>query len=273
MQSIASCRDWNLGDVPPGTKSVVVDLRQWRSVTPTPVAGLLSVMGKLAREGHEVRVITPRHAYPLRMLETVGFVDALRTFVEVTRTSEPAERVRRYHPIIRAMNFRTHDEVEDIANELVTEFGTSNRVSPPLNGEAHDALAEAANNAVEHANSPEGGFALAQLRERRPRSGRSWFIEIAVADAGRGIAASLKMDDDQEAILRALDEGVSGTNDPLRGLGLTWIAGLVQEPRRQLVIHSGSGLVTVSQSSRLASHTDSVFPGTLLTVSIPAGVS
>ncbi len=207
------------------------------------------------------------------MLETVGFVDALGTFAEVTRTSEPAERVRRYHPVIRAMNFNSLGEVEEIANELVAEFGSSNRVSAPLNGEAHDALAEAANNAVEHADSPEGGFALAQLRERRPTSGRSWFIEIAVADAGQGIAASLGMDNDLDAIMRALDEGVSGTGDPLRGLGLTWIADLVQKPRRELMIHSGGGLVVVTQSGRVATETASQFPGTLLTMSIPAGVS
>lgn len=272
MQSIASCRSWNLGDVPADGRPVVVDLSRWRYVTPTPVVGLIAVLGRLLREDRDIQVLEPRAAYPLRMLETVGFADACATFTEVTRSSEPAERVRRYHPIIRAMNFKTHDQVEEIANQLMIEFGASRQVSPPLNREAHDALAEAANNTVEHASCPEGGFALAQLRERRPASGRAWFIEIAIADAGRGIAASLDVDDDCEAIMQALDEGVSGTGDPHRGIGLAEIERLVQEPRRELVIHSGSGLVTVSESGRVASETDSVFPGTLLTVSIPAGV-
>ena len=251
----------------------MIDLQSWRYVSPTPVAGLIAVIGRLVREGHSIEVRAPRAAYPLRMLENVGFVDALRTFTDVNRTSEPAERVRRYHPIIRAMNFKTHDEVEVIGDALVTEFEESDRVSPPLSSEAYDALAEAANNAVEHAESPEGGFALAQLRERRPASGRSWFIEIAVADAGRGIAASLGMDDHLDAIMLALDEGVSGTGDPLRGLGLTWIADLVQNSRRELMIHSGEGLVSVTESDRVAFRTGSSFPGTLLTVSIPAGIS
>ena len=269
MQSIASCRDWNLGDVPAEGRPIVIDLSRWRYVTPTPVVGLLAVLGKLHRQGYEIEIVQPSAPYPLRMLETVGFVDALETFTDVTRTSEPVAAVRRYHPIIRAMNFKTHNEVEQIANELMSEFGTSSRVNPPLNHEAYNALAEAANNAVEHSESPEGGFALAQLRERRPVSGRSWFIEIAIADAGRGIAASLGMADDREAIMRALDEGVSGTDDPHRGIGLAEIERLVQEPRRQLVIHSGRGLVTVTaESGRVATDTNSVYPGTLLTVSI-----
>ena len=274
MQSIATCRTWNLGEVPPDGRAVVVDLTKWRYVSPTPVVGLIAVLGRLMRGGRDITVIEPRAGYPLRMLETVGFVDACETFTEVTRISEPAERVRRYHPIIRAMNFKTHNEVEEIANQLIVEFGTSKQVSPPLNREAHDALAEAANNAVEHADCPEGGFALAQLRERRPASGRSWFIEIAIADAGQGIAASLGMDSDQQAIMRALDEGVSGTGDPHRGVGLAEIERLVQEPRRELAIHSGHGLVTVTpEGGRVATETASVFPGTLLTVSIPAGLS
>lgn len=271
MQSIASCRRWNIGDVPQDGRPLVIDLSRWRYVSPTPLVGLLAVMGRLVREGHDIRVLAPRAAYAFRMLETVGFVDAIATFAEVQRTTAPAKRVRRYHPIIRARNFKTLNDVEEIANELIREFGGSELVSPPLNLAAHDALAEAANNAVEHADCPEGGFAVAQLRERRPASGRSWFIEIAVADGGRGIAASLGADDDQEAIMRALDERVTGTGDPYRGFGLAEIERIAQYPRRQLVIHSGRGLVAVTEAGRTPADTDNVFPGTLLTISIPAG--
>ena len=228
-------------------------------------------MGRWVREGHDIEVLMPCAPYPLRMLETVGFADAIATFADVTRSGEPAEKVRRYHPIIRARNFKALDHVEEIVNELILEFGRSDLVSPPLNLAAHDALAEAANNAIEHADCPEGGFALAQLRERRPASGRSWFIEIAVADGGRGIAASLGANDDREAIMHALDERVSGTGDPHRGFGLAEIERLVQYPRRQLVIHSGRGLVSVTEAGRIPAYTDNLFPGTLLTISIPAG--
>lgn len=272
MQSIASCRGWNLDNVPDG-RPLIVDLTRWRYVTPTPLAGLLAVMGRWVRERHRIEVLLPRAPYPHRMLETVGFADAIGTFAKVTRSGEPAKRVRRYHPIIHARNFKTVDDVEQIVQELILEFGRSDLIASPLNLEAADVLAEAANNAVEHAECPEGGFALAQLRERRPASGRSWFIEIAVADAGQGIAASLGAQDDREAIMHALDERVSGTGDPHRGFGLAEIERLVQYPRRQLVIHSGRGLVTVTHSGRVASETDNMFPGTLLTISIPAGTS
>lgn len=272
MQSIASCRGWNLDNVPADGRPLVIDLTRWRYVSPTPLVGLLATMGRWVREGHDIEVRMPRAPYPLRMLETVAFADAIGTFARVTRSSEPAARVRRYHPIIRARNFKTLDDVEEIVNELILEFGSSDLVSPPLNLAAHDALAEAANNAVEHARCPEGGFALAQLRERRPSSGRSWFIEVAVADGGRGIAASLGVDDDREAIMRALDERVTGTGDPYRGFGLAEIERLVQYPRRELVIHSGRGLVVVTQKAgRVPAETANAFPGTLLTISIPAG--
>ena len=79
------------------------------------------------------------------------------------------------------------------------------------------------------------------------------------------------MNDDREAIMYALDERVSGTGDPHRGFGLAEIERLVQYPRRRLVIHSGRGLVSVSAAGRTSAYTDNLFPGTLLTISIPAG--
>ena len=68
-------------------------------------------MGRWVREGHDIEVLMPRAPYPLRMLETVGFADAIATFATVNRSGEPAEKVRRYHPIIRARNFKALDDV------------------------------------------------------------------------------------------------------------------------------------------------------------------
>ena len=273
MYSIASCRTWNLGDLPQDGKRVVLDLSRLRTVTPTTMVGLVVAVARWYGEGHPLTIHSPTNEYARRMMETIGFVEALETFVPVERGREADGPIRRLLPVINLRNFRISGDVEVLADELVEVFSAKNYTDGVLNQEAAGVIAEAASNVLYHARSASGGFALAQLRQRRTvSSGPSWWIEIAVGDAGQGIAASLGYDDPVSAVRDALDEGVTSTNDRTRGIGLHWIEEVVFRSKfRFLMVHSDHGLVVSVAGDREATHAENCFPGTLLTVAIPVG--
>jgi anti-sigma regulatory factor (Ser/Thr protein kinase) len=107
------------------------------------------------------------------------------------------------------------------------------------------AVTEIAQNVVDHAASQVGGFAIAQRAQTRRE------FEVAVADAGIGIAASLRGNvkyadvlGDAEAIGLALSPGVTsnpGTENI--GVGLAAIRDLLRKNGGTLLVRSGRAAV------------------------------
>ena len=97
-----------------------------------------------------------------------------------------------------------------------------------------------------------------------------------VADGGIGIRKSLERNEDLRtrifydwsAIELALKERVTGTGSPTRGIGLASIAEDMRRPGRQLLIHSGIGIVTQSEDLESDARRGTLFPGTLAFASI-----
>ncbi len=272
MENLADLRGWTLGDPPPDAEvEVLIDLRRWRSVTPNPLVGLIAVAAHYARHRNDIRIQLPEDDYARRMLHTVGFVEALQTFAPWTTDEISPGKVNRHLPIIRVKNFQTHDDVEELANSLHEEFSGTDRLPASLLQDASLALTEAADNVVWHANCDEGGFALAQVRLRRVFGVTRWFIEIAVADPGRGIRASLGGEgDDLDAVKLALQEGVTGLDEGNRGYGLAYLEKSARYPERLLTVHSGDGFVARGFRYDLSHKVQTGFPGTLVTMLIPA---
>ena len=151
------------------------------------------------------------------------------------------------------------------------EFSASDRLPANLLQDASAVLAEAADNVVWHAQCDEGGFALAQVRRRQVLGETRWFIEIAVADPGRGIRESVGVpDDDWIAVASAMEEGTTGLEESDRGYGLAHMADVANHPHRLLTVHSGDGFVERGHRYALERTVDTRFPGTLVTMSIPA---
>lgn len=224
-----------------------------------------------ARCGCSIRIDYPEADYAKRMLGTVGFLEALRTFGDWTDDEGFVGRVERILPIIPVQTFRTSADVEHLTSVMDAEFSASDRLPANLLQDASAALAEAADNVIWHAECEEGGFALAQVRRRRVLGATRWFIEIAVADPGRGIRASLDVtDDDWVAVAKAMQEGITGLQDEHRGYGLAHMADVASHPQRLLTVHSGDGLVERGHRYALERTVDARFPGTLITMSIPA---
>lgn len=271
MENLADLRGWPLGEPPATDAKVRIDLSRWRRVTPNPVAGLAAVVAYLARQGNTPELIWPVDVYAQRMLHTAGFFEALDTFEDWFSPDAPA-RVDRILPIIPVRNFRTHDQVEDLMDEMQETFSANDRIPTGLLVDATTALGEAADNVIWHAECEEGGFALAQMRRRQEYGVTRWFMEIAVADPGRGIRASLGGEgDDREAVRRALREGVTGLDERHRGYGLAQMVELARQPQRLLTVHSGDGFTARGLGYDLSQQTGVRFPGTLITMSMPAG--
>ena len=272
MENLADLRGWPLGDPPPDSEvEVRIDLRRWRRVTPNPLVGLIAIAARYARNDNPIRIDYPDDDYAERMLHTVGFIDALRTFAPWTDDATSSGKVERILPVIPVQNFRTHDDIEHLARVMDEEFSISDRLPASLLQDASLALVEAADNVIWHADCAEGGFALAQVRRRRVFGVTRWFIEVAVADPGRGIRASLGGEgDDLDAVRRALEEGVTGSGDQYRGYGLTHMEEAARQPQRLLTVHSGDGFVARGYRYDLSHKVRARFPGTLITMSMPA---
>ena len=275
IRAVAVCRTWDFEHLPgPDECEVVLDLHSWMTVTASAVVGIITTMAHLCQRGYVVRVTVPDSDYARRMLATVGFVEALETFADITG-SKPTGTIRRVLPVVKVMNFKTETDVERMTNEMAEMFGAHHSLLPgALLQDATTALAEAANNAVQHSACPVGGFALVQVRRLSVGGSRRHFLEIAVGDPGQGIAASLGLPDDGEAVAEAMQEGRTSTGDRHRGLGLYYIKDLiVGGSSRMLVIHSGRGQYyaqnTVLGLRESSGVIRSRYPGTIVTVALP----
>lgn len=168
MENLADLRGWTLGDPPPDPDvEILIDLRRWRRVTPNPLVGLIAVAAYYARYGNAIEILDPDADYARRMLHTVGFIEALRTFAPWTDDEPSPGKVERILPVIPVQNFRTHDDVERLVEVMEEQFSASDRLPASLLQDASTALGEAADNVIWHADCAEGGFALAQVRRRR----------------------------------------------------------------------------------------------------------
>ena len=135
-------------------------------------------------------------------------------------------------------------------------------------------FAELAFNVVQHSESPIGGVGLVQFFDF-PEGPR---FTIVVADGGIGIRAALwknaalqgRIHYDWTAIELAARERISGTGDATKGIGLFGVAEDARKGGRRLIIHSGIGVLEISEDVHQNSRRTNPFPGTLGFMSIPS---
>ena len=109
-------------------------------------------------------------------------------------------------------------------------------------------FSELVNAAAEHGMSEDG--AHAHVRFMPHRSGSVY--DAVVVDSGAGIRATLtrnpnlpRVQTDAQAIQLAVQEKVSGTGHPTRGLGLWMTVTEMRKPGRKFWLHSGSALLVM----------------------------
>lgn len=262
---------WNLRDIPDASGGrITFDLNAWREPSATGIIGVVCAIARFTSAGPAVAVAWPEDKNARRLLGRVGVTEALQTVTQVGG-EELGGTVQDHYPIIPVTNFRTPSDVDKLGERLEEDFTTTGPFAANLLGDVYTCLTEGANNVVEHACSPVGGFAMVQGRHFEAFGRRHHYIEIAVGDPGIGIAKSLGLLSDQEAIVKAMEEGVTSTAEPTRGAGLYWIEDAASKGlARVVMVHSGQGSVLRGSGvEAIARDVPCTFGGTLLTVILP----
>jgi hypothetical protein len=255
------------------SRSVDIDLRDCEFIQP-PAVLWCSVYGLLAARVATCRLLVPENLGVAIYLKSAELFKILReNHVEVDDRGvggRPAARL-----ILPITRFNTETEVDKIANEASDRLTAAGVGAANLYSVVAETFAELAMNAVQHSQSEIGSVGLIQFY----RFDADERFVCAVADGGIGIRRSLESNSvlrsratyDWTAIELALKEGISGTGSSRRGIGLFGVAEDMAKPGRQLIIHSGIGLLRAGGGGPTvqATRTAVRFPGTLVSASIP----
>ena len=144
--------------------------------------------------------------------------------------------------------FGAMTEAQALTDTLEDNLSTLNLGAPNVRAEVAEIFSEIVNNAAEHGMTEAGAQSHVRFMPHR----RGSAFDVVVVDEGPGIRETLARnpglivpDTDADAILLATQELVSGTGDPTRGIGLWMTVTEMRKPGRKMLIHSGSGLLTM----------------------------
>ncbi|HVA81479.1 MAG TPA: hypothetical protein VNF29_11190 [Candidatus Binataceae bacterium] len=251
-----------------------IDLRECDFVQPAALLWCVIYPLLAAQRGATCRLLVPENYGVALYLKSAGLFGQLQqASVEVddrgiTTRADP-------QLILPLTRFNRESDVESLANQALDRLRETGVGAANLYPVVGDVFAELALNAVQHSHSSIDAFGFIQFYESEARQR---FICV-VADGGVGIRRSLERNAalrpripyDWDAIELALEEGVSGTGSNRRGIGLFGVAEEMSKPGRQLIIHSGIGLLQQTGGTNQplnAARTLVTFPGTLIFASI-----
>lgn len=254
-------------------QGVDVDLRQCGFIGPAAVLWCATYPLLAAAGGSRCRLLVPENVGVCVYLKSVGLFDVLRDVgIDV---DDRGIRPRRDPQIVLPLSrFHAEAEVDRLANQALDSLAQAGLGSANIYPVVSEVFAELALNAVQHSESVVGAFGFIQFYD----SERGRRFVCAVADGGIGIRRSLEQNPelrdrvpyDWVAIELALRERVTGTGVATRGIGLYGVADDMRRPGRQLIIHSGIGMLETSEEIECSSKRTNLFPGTLAYASITA---
>jgi anti-sigma regulatory factor (Ser/Thr protein kinase) len=222
---------------------LVLDLSGLVFISPASLATLLVVVADAIERGvilSESEYGPPANRLVARYLDRMDF-NRLITGMDVEGGFE-----RRQPTGLRPFQvFDSQEDLDDLAESLTMAATEAVAVTGKDRAAVLLAITEIAQNVLQHAESRIGGIAIAQ---------RGWMrqeFEVAVADPGIGIAASLQrnrkyqhVQSDVEAILLALAPGVTANpGSENKGVGLAAIRGFLRENGGTLLVRSGCAAI------------------------------
>ena len=252
--------------------SVDLDMRACQFVRPPAVLWCVVYSLLAVARGSACRLLVPENMGVCTYLKSLGLFHALQeAHVEVDDRGVPAQADPQI--VLPLTGFREEAEVEALANQALDALTHAGLGSANLHPLVSEVFAELALNAVQHSESEMGAFGFIQFYESQ--QGRRFVC--AVADGGIGIRRSLERNPDLRdrirfdwvAIELALRERVSGTGLKTRGIGLYGVAEDMRKAGRQLIMHSGLGIVKTSEEMECSAERAKLFPGTVAYASIP----
>lgn len=227
-----------------------------RFLSPLEICGLRALLGYAADLVERVEFECPVDPNVHNYLERMNFYADLPANVTLSRSRPRLRRRDLCEQLIELTPIATVEDVEELM-ERVNVVARAHSGNRRLAKAFATAVAAAAENVVDHAESPEGAVVGAQ---RYKPCG----LELAVVDLGAGIPATLARNPrhaglaDREAIERSLEEGVSSLGDD-RGIGLwEFSENVARAGSSTFGIASGGAEITVSNhlgKSQLSSTT------------------
>jgi len=253
---------------------VNVDLSDNEFIRPPAALWCMVYLALASKRNSRCRLIVPRNMGVCVYLKSLGFFDVLKQCgVQVDDHGILAHNDQKQKTILPITKFDTTKGASDVTNMAWEKLHSSNLGAVNLTSAVTELFSELALNAAQHSESEVGAFGCVQFFEFEsgPR-----FI-CTVADGGIGVLAGLRKNKmllsrvnyDWDALELAIRERVSGTGDPHRGIGLYGVSEDVRKPNHSLLLHSGLGLLEISENLESSAKRTRLFPGTLAFLSIP----
>jgi sensor histidine kinase regulating citrate/malate metabolism len=169
--------------------------------------------------------------------------------------------------------FKTMQEAQELVDALEVNLRDRDLGAANVRPELVELVSELVNNAAEHGLTPDGAHVHVRFMPHR----RGHAFDCVVSDEGPGIRATLaansalpKPETDGDAIRIAIQELVSGTGSPNRGIGLWQVVAEMRRPGRKLMIQSGSGLLVMYGESDPEQRATEYRQGTMVRLTVPA---
>ena len=227
-------------------REVIVNLRECTVIHPPAVMWCAVYLLLAKRRGSDCMLIAPENPDVAANLADLGLPEVLqRAGVTVdlevgsasnSQGTSSIDGVRKHH------RSRRLDQPDSSFLDGVRVQGTAS-----VNHVVYETFSELANNAAEHSTSEIGAYGLVSLDTSQDGTR----LMCGVADGGVGIQTSLLRNPLHEeyghfewsAMDRATEELVSGTLDSYRGIGLYETVEKARSLGRELIIHSGTGII------------------------------
>ena len=169
--------------------------------------------------------------------------------------------------------FHSMREAQELADSLEENLLEHHMGAANTHAELVEIFSELVNNAAEHGMTQEGAHVHVRFMPYR----RGQAFDVVIADSGPGIRATLALnpdlpqpETDSGAIGLAVQELVSGTGNPTRGIGLWMTVTEMRKPGRKLMIHSGSGLLVMYGAAEPELRGTEHRQGTIVRLTMPA---
>lgn len=233
---------------------ITLDLTNVTFVTPSSMVTLAAIIESRCRCFAPIQLAVPKNGDCRRYLAAAGFVQAVCNFVPIVGGDdligrEPANRTEAVLPLTRiAKSDEMPSVLRDLEERIDAMLGRGDASWDSAKRGIVSTLRELGENVFQHAGGAPGWIAGQRYRNRS--SGKE-YVEIAIADAGRGVRRSLATRytelltaTDGEALERALREGLSSSAIPERGTGYFVLQHWTKQSDGSFYLRSGTGAVT-----------------------------
>ncbi|MEQ1537346.1 MAG: STAS-like domain-containing protein [Sphingorhabdus sp.] len=235
---------------------VTLDLENLSSFTHSVIPALAAYLRFLTQQ-HKVEYsyIQPRDGILRDRLRKIGlnhYIDFRRFEKPNPKSSDPS-----------LMQFLNTSECEAVTEKIVNSVLRTVALKRQHIAAVEWVISEITDNVVNHSQSPVGGFAVFN------RIRNTNIVEITVADSGVGVARTLGIRDEAEAVSQAIQEGVTRDKINNQGNGLFGSYQLACASKGIFILRSRHGNLYVDKAGETHIRKENVpYPGTLVVCQI-----